>query len=71
MEGGKLGCRVSGERAALPYSAMTQGEAVSVLVRAFSATGEDAYLEGARRALSPMLLPIRKGRDQLARARKV
>jgi hypothetical protein len=40
---------------------MIQGEAVSVLVRAFSATGDDAYLEGARRALSPMLLPIKKG----------
>src|SRR5215212_5024859 len=46
---------------ALPYSAMAQGEAMSVLVRAFSATGEDAYLEGARRALAPMLLPIEKG----------
>jgi heparosan-N-sulfate-glucuronate 5-epimerase len=45
----------------LPYSAMAQGEAASVLVRAFSATGDDAYLEGARRALSPMLLPIKKG----------
>jgi heparosan-N-sulfate-glucuronate 5-epimerase len=46
---------------ALPYSAMAQGEAMSVLVRAFSATGEDAYLEGARRALAPMLLPIESG----------
>ena len=46
---------------ALPYSAMAQGEAMSVLVRAFSATGEDGYLEGARRALAPMLLPIEKG----------
>src|ERR671921_1110495 len=45
----------------LPYSAMAQGEAVSVLVRAFSATGDEAYLEGARRGLSPMLLPIEKG----------
>ena len=45
----------------LPYSAMAQGEAVSVLVRAFSATWEEAYLEGARRALAPMLLPIKEG----------
>jgi heparosan-N-sulfate-glucuronate 5-epimerase len=45
----------------LPYSAMTQGEAISVLVRAFSATGEDVYLEGAHRALTPMLTPIDKG----------
>jgi heparosan-N-sulfate-glucuronate 5-epimerase len=46
---------------ALPYSAMTQGEAISVLVRAFSATGKDVYLEGARRALAPLLMPIDKG----------
>jgi heparosan-N-sulfate-glucuronate 5-epimerase len=46
---------------ALPYSAMAQGEAMSVLVRAFSTTGDDAYLEGARRALAPMLLPIKEG----------
>lgn len=46
---------------ALPYSAMAQGEAMSVLVRAFPATGDDAYLEGARRALAPMLLPIKEG----------
>ncbi len=46
---------------ALPYSAMAQGEAISVLVRAFSATGKVVYLEGARRALAPMLLPIDKG----------
>jgi heparosan-N-sulfate-glucuronate 5-epimerase len=46
---------------ALPYSAMAQGEAMSVLVRAFSATGDNVYLEGARRALAPMLLPIEKG----------
>ena len=46
---------------ALPYSAMAQAEAISVLVRAFSVTGEEAYLQGARRALSPMLVPIEKG----------
>jgi heparosan-N-sulfate-glucuronate 5-epimerase len=46
---------------ALPYSAMAQGEAMSVLVRAFSTTGEAAYLECARRALAPMLMPIERG----------
>jgi heparosan-N-sulfate-glucuronate 5-epimerase len=50
-----------GTTGALPYSAMAQGEAMSVLVRAFSTTGDDAYLEGARRALAPMLLPIKEG----------
>jgi hypothetical protein len=46
---------------ALPYSAMAQGEAMSVLVRAFSATDEEAYLDGARRALTPMLTPLEQG----------
>ena len=50
-----------GIRGALPYSAMAQGEAMSVLVRAFSATGKDAYLEGARHALGIMLMPIERG----------
>jgi heparosan-N-sulfate-glucuronate 5-epimerase len=50
-----------GIKGALPYSAMAQGEAISVLVRAYSVIKEEAYLEGARRALTPMLTPIEKG----------
>jgi hypothetical protein len=34
---------------------------MSVLVRAFSVTGEESYLQGARRALGPMLMPVEKG----------
>lgn len=34
---------------------------MSVLVRAFSTTGDDAYLEGARRALALMRTPIERG----------
>src|SRR5215210_4492935 len=47
-----------GRKGALPYSAMAQGEAMSVLVRAFSVTEDEAYIEGARAALAPMLTPI-------------
>ena len=50
-----------GLRYASPYSAMTQGEGISVLVRAFSVAGEEAYLEGARRALSPLLAEVSEG----------
>jgi heparosan-N-sulfate-glucuronate 5-epimerase len=46
---------------AMPYSAMAQGEAMSVLVRAFSVTEEEAYLGGARRALTLMLTPLDNG----------
>lgn len=50
-----------GRTDALPYSAMAQGEIMSVLVRAFSDTAEEAYLEGAQLALGPMLKPIDEG----------
>jgi hypothetical protein len=50
-----------GLESATPYSAMTQGEGISVLVRAFSATGEQAYLEGARQALPLLITPLEKG----------
>jgi len=50
-----------GRPEALPYSAMAQGEAMSMFARAFSVTGDEAYLEGARAALAPMLTPIDKG----------
>ena len=50
-----------GRTDALPYSAMAQGELMSVLVRAFSLTGEEIYLRSARQALTPMLTPIDEG----------
>lgn len=46
---------------ATPYSAMTQGEGISLFVRAYSVTGEQKYLEGARRALTLIITPIDKG----------
>ncbi|AFM21810.1 D-glucuronyl C5-epimerase [Acetomicrobium mobile DSM 13181] len=44
-----------------PYSAMTQGECISAFVRAWMLTEDDAYAEGARRALTLMCKPIEKG----------
>ena len=44
-----------------PYSAMAQGEAISLLVRANMITGEDKYLEAAKKAKSFMMKPIEKG----------
>ena len=44
-----------------PYSAMTQGEGISVLVRAWSLTRESTYLEAARRALEPLLRTVEEG----------
>ncbi len=43
-----------GLRYASPYSAMTQGEGISVLVRAFLITKEQKFLDAAGRALRPM-----------------
>ena len=44
-----------------PYSAMTQGLAISVLVRAWAATGSRAYLDQARMAARLMVEPIETG----------
>lgn len=33
---------------------------MSVFARAFSVTGDEAYMEGARAALAPMLTPMTK-----------
>ena len=44
-----------------PYSALTQGQAISVLVRAFSVTLEEVYLEAARGGLRFMLKPLQEG----------
>lgn len=45
----------------VPYSALVQGQAVSVLVRAFSVTSEGMYLEVANRGLKFLLKPIQQG----------
>ncbi len=44
-----------------PYSAMTQGEGISVLVRAYALTGNTLYLDGARKALSPLQKEVSNG----------
>ena len=44
-----------------PYGAMAQGEAASVLVRAWSLTKEDKYLSAARQAVDFMLKPVKQG----------
>ena len=46
---------------ASPYSAMTQGEAVSVLVRAATLTQDVSYSEAARRAIGLMLTTVERG----------
>lgn len=44
-----------------PYSAMAQGEGVSLLIRAYKHTGKADYLDAARNALEFMLLPLTDG----------
>lgn len=43
------------------YSAMTQGEGASVLVRAYASSGDDAFLRAARLSIDAMMRPIRDG----------
>ncbi len=50
-----------GLKAASPHSAMSQGEGISVLVRAYHLTQREEYLEGARRALGPLLAAVQQG----------
>lgn len=44
-----------------PYSAMTQGEGMSVLVRAYSIDGDESYIESANHALSVLKLGLSEG----------
>lgn len=44
-----------------PYSAMAQGEAVSLLLRAYIETKNEKYITTANKALEFMLLPFEKG----------
>lgn len=45
----------------VPYSAMTQGEAASLLVRLYQRTGQASYLDSAQRALDLMLRNVEDG----------
>ncbi len=44
-----------------PYSAMAQGEGVSLLVRAHKESGNQKYLDAAEKAVKFMLLPLENG----------
>lgn len=44
-----------------PYSAMTQGQGISLLVRAYVLTQERAFLQAAQKALEPLKRPIDEG----------
>lgn len=44
-----------------PYGAMAQGEAVSLLVRAYKETNKPMYLNAAKAAIDYMILPIENG----------
>lgn len=44
-----------------PYGAMAQGEATSVLVRAWTLTKDDKYLSAAKQAIDFMLKPVEQG----------
>jgi hypothetical protein len=50
-----------GDQSDTAYSAMAQGEAVSVLVRAFARSGDRGYLQAAQRAAALLLLPLVQG----------
>jgi heparosan-N-sulfate-glucuronate 5-epimerase len=43
------------------YSALAQGQGISLLVRAYQETGTDTYLEAARRAFASFLKPTHEG----------
>ncbi|EIW00667.1 D-glucuronyl C5-epimerase family protein [Thermoanaerobacter siderophilus] len=43
------------------YSAMTQGEGASLLIRAFQENGDEEFVDRAKKAIDLMLLPVEKG----------
>ncbi|OPZ85144.1 MAG: hypothetical protein BWY74_04005 [Firmicutes bacterium ADurb.Bin419] len=49
------------ENKAHPYSSMAQGEGISLLARAFAATGEEKYKVATDKALEFMLKPVEEG----------
>ncbi|MBE3576267.1 MAG: thioredoxin [Limnochordales bacterium] len=44
-----------------PYSAMTQGQGISILVRAHMCSGQRVFLEAARLALGPLCTTVEQG----------
>ena len=44
-----------------PYGAMSQGEGASLLLRAYTHSGNKEYLKAAKKAIDFMLLPVDKG----------
>lgn len=44
-----------------PYSSMAQGEGISLLLRAYTQSNEEEFLNAAKKALDFMLLPIEEG----------
>ena len=60
-EGGWPVWPLIGSSAATPYSALVQGQAISVLARAADHSGRSDLLDGARRALSLALTPVAAG----------
>ncbi len=54
-----------------PYSAMAQGEGVSLLLRAYKEFGKEEYLRGAKKALEFMLVPIENGGTTLYRGKEI
>jgi len=50
-----------GEPSLSKYSAMAQGEAISVLVRAWKMTGSETFLDVARRAFDLLRTPVQEG----------
>ena len=44
-----------------PYGSMCQGEGASLLLRAYKLTGDNQYIEKARRAIDFMLKPLKQG----------
>ena len=54
-----------------PFGAMAQGEGVSVLLRAYTITHDDAYLLAARKAIDFMLMDISDGGTSLVNDEKL
>jgi hypothetical protein len=59
--GGWIAWPVLGMRLASPYSAMAQGQGISLLARAYAATNDPACLRAAERALPLLLTPVAEG----------
>jgi heparosan-N-sulfate-glucuronate 5-epimerase len=61
QEGGWDSFSNLGLKSLTPYSAMTQGEAISVLTRAFLLTENEEFLEGAKKSFNLLIKPVMEG----------